>query len=255
MDSFEEQVYNAERQPFQGWDFSYLHGRYDEGKPGWDFHEIVLERSRNVMSLLDLGTGGGEFLSSLGRLPETACATEGYRPNTKVALANLRSSGVAVVETWCEDNGTEAQAGALPFRNETFDIVIDRHESYVPGEVLRVLKRRGRFITQQVGSGNNSELRLLFKSAERHTYRNLSEAKDELEAAGFVVLECGESSVKSRFLDVGALVYYLKAIPWEVPGFSVSRFGRELREAHSMILRHGSVDVTTARFYVVVSKV
>ncbi|MCB0221780.1 MAG: SAM-dependent methyltransferase, partial [Chrysiogenetes bacterium] len=25
-----------------------------------------------------------------------------------------------------------------------------------------------------------------------------------------------------RFLDVGALVYYLKAVPWLVPGFSVA---------------------------------
>lgn len=252
--TFEELVLAAEKKPFKGWDFSYLRGRYEQGRPGWDYRELVQQRLRDAASLLDLGSGGGEFLASLGRMPRTACATEGYRPNTKVAQARLRPYGVNVVETWCDDNGTEQQRGALPFVGESFDLVIDRHESYLPGEVMRVLKPGGQFVTQQVGDTNNSELRQLFQSPDRLNNWNLERATEELEAVGFRILDSGQFSFKSRFLDIGALVYYLKAIPWEVPGFSASSFERELREVHSAIARHGSFDVTTTRFYLAASK-
>jgi hypothetical protein len=43
----------------------------------------------------------------------------------------------------------------------------------------------------------------------------------KLVAAGFQVLDGQEWRGKTRYLDVGALVYDLKAIPRLVPGFSV----------------------------------
>jgi len=254
MDTFEELVSAAEREPFQGWNFAYIRGRYEQAQPSWNYHELVLERLGRATSLLDLGTGGGEFLSSLGRLPPTACATEGYPPNTKVALANLRSRGVSIVQTFCEDEWRMHRRGALPFRTESFDLVIDRHESYIPEEVLRVLKKTGQFVTQQVGERNNAELRQLFGVSERTPAWNLARATDELDATGFRVLARGESIARSRFLDVGAVVYLLKAVPWDFPDFSTSRFEKELREIHSVILQKGSFDVTTARFYLVASK-
>ncbi|WP_365845908.1 hypothetical protein [Clostridium sp.] len=38
-----------------------------------------------------------------------------------------------------------------PFEDNTFDIVINRHESYCVSEVKRILKTDGIFIAQQVG--------------------------------------------------------------------------------------------------------
>lgn len=159
MDAFERLVSEAERQPFSGWDFSYLDGRYEEGKVSWDLREIILQELKQAGSLLDLGTGGGEFLTALKPLPKTTCVTEGYPPNARISKRRLRALGVEVVQTYCEDNeGTAPQRGALPFRTETFDVVMDRHEAYIAREVHRVLKPEGVFITQQVGDGNNAEL-------------------------------------------------------------------------------------------------
>jgi hypothetical protein len=42
-----------------------------------------------------------------------------------------------------------------------------------------------------------------------------------LEAAGLEIINHQNWSGKLMFKDVGAIVYYLKAIPWLVPGFSV----------------------------------
>ncbi len=252
--SFEELVSEAELQPFSGWDFAYIGGRYVQGELHWDYRAMVLERLRKASSLLDLGTGGGEFLASLRSLPRTACVTEGYHPNARIALSNLGQLGAYVVETLCDDNGSLHQRGAIPFRDEAFDLVIDRHESYVPDEVYRVLRPAGLFLTQQVGPGNNRELRRLFRAQSHSTRWDLEAALKELGTAGFDIHGEGEASVVSRFLDIGALVYYLRAIPWEVPGFAVKRFEKELRSAHEVISREGGLDVTTERFYVLASK-
>jgi SAM-dependent methyltransferase len=187
------------------------------------------------------------------------CATEGYQPNTKVALANLRPCGASVVRTWCDDEGRKPRRGALPFRTASFDLVIDRHEPYLPEEVFRVLKKGGQFVTQQVGERNNVELRRLFGVPDRFWSDrfggwNLTRATDELLKAGFRVKEKRESIVRSRFLDVGAIVYHLRVVPWDVPDFTVSRFEKELRKAHSAIVENGSFDVTTSRFYLIATK-
>lgn len=43
-----------------------------------------------------------------------------------------------------------------------------------------------------------------------------------LEAAGMTVETVEEWEGRLAFSDVGAIVYYLKAVPWEVPGFTVN---------------------------------
>jgi len=60
--AFEELVAEAVRQPFSGWDFSYLQGRMESGDPQWDYAALVRRRLPGVRALLELGTGGGEFL-------------------------------------------------------------------------------------------------------------------------------------------------------------------------------------------------
>ena len=40
-----------------------------------------------------------------------------------------------------------------------------------------------------------------------------------LRAAGLAIVDVQDWQGSLRFLDVGALVYYLKAVPWLVPGF------------------------------------
>ena len=42
-----------------------------------------------------------------------------------------------------------------------------------------------------------------------------------LEAAGLTIVTVEEWEGRLVFADVGAIVYYLKATPWEVPGFTV----------------------------------
>jgi hypothetical protein len=42
-----------------------------------------------------------------------------------------------------------------------------------------------------------------------------------LKQAGLEIIDTQDWSGRLLFTDVGAIVYYLKAVPWLVPGFSV----------------------------------
>jgi SAM-dependent methyltransferase len=51
-----------------------------------------------------------------------------------------------------------------------------------------------------------------------------------------------------RFYDIGALLYYLKAIPWQVPKFKSENYIAELYQIHAMIQSKGYFDVQQHRF-------
>jgi hypothetical protein len=50
----------------------------------------------------------------------------------------------------------------------------------------------------------------------------------QLREAGLTILATEEWSGKLSFTDVGAIVYYLRAVPWLVPGFSVETHSKYL---------------------------
>lgn len=236
---FDSLVKEAERQPFSGWDFSYIHGRYVEPKPSWDYIEIIRENMKGVKSMLELGTGGGERFSQLKPFPPMTFATEGYHPNVALARKRLEPLGVKVVEA--------DEEGKFPFDDEQFELVVDRHTGYNPNELFRVLKHGGKFITQQVGWLNNREIREFFGTKNPGYLRFETELR-ELEGAGMRVLLTRAESHISSFHDIGALVYYLKAVPWEVPGFSIEKHESKLKRIHQIIQTKGSFDVTTQRY-------
>jgi hypothetical protein len=230
-------------QPFSGWDFSHLINRRVmlEVPDSWDYRQSVIAAVEGARALLDMDTGGGEFLAGLPQRPPQTVATEGYDPNIAVARSKLGPLGVEVVEVH--------DAAHLPFANGRFDLVINRHGAYEPSELRRVLASGGSFVTQQVGSQTNRRLHELLGDTSPAKVWNLDVAVRELQAAGFQVLERHEAFPISRFFDVGAIVYYLKAIPWEIPDFSVDRYFEQLVDIHARIQSDGYLDVAFHQFF------
>ncbi len=238
------------RHPFNGWDFSHLDGRMTSirANPTWDYTETVIGAMKQAQTLLDMHTGGGEVLAQLlARQPvQQVYATEGYAPNVVLAYQRLISSGVSV---------SAVHDGHLPFAEKMFDLVINRHGSYDPSEVLRVLKSGQMFITQQVGDQTNRLLHALLKREKvvEHPW-NLRQAVGEMEAVGGRVMESKEEYFSTRFHDVGAIVFYLKAVPWEVPDFSVEKYREELLAIHDLLQRKGYLDVPFHAFFFLTRK-
>jgi SAM-dependent methyltransferase len=190
---YERLIRQANEIPFEGWNFGIFRGRFVEAEPSWEFSELLRTHMRRSSSMLDLGTGGGEFHSSLAPLPPETVATEAYAPNVPIARRRLAPLGVRVFDT------TESGDEPLPFADGTFDLVVSRHESYAPSEVRRVLASGGTFVTQQVGGRDLEELNHVLGGAP-NTYHqwNLLAVTEELERAGFEVLDGREELLPGR---------------------------------------------------------
>jgi SAM-dependent methyltransferase len=234
--------------PFRGWDFSVLGDRIKLIPPPWSFEQLVDEEAARATSMLDMGTGGGEWLSQRQH-PARTIATEGWPPNVPIASARLRPIGVAVVpDEGALDNVEQAtgpERGRLAFRNAAFDLVVNRHEAFVATEVRRVLRAGGTFLTQQASSGTDAFHELLGLELPPDKDFHVDLAIAQLEDAGLVVEESAVGTATTVFADIGALAWYLSSVPWAVPGFSIARH----REA--LLARHGDpIPVTSERFWV-----
>lgn len=221
-----EQWKREEAQQFQGWDFSYLEGRWHEEQPPWSYEGLARDLIRGADSVLDLGTGGGEkLLEFRDVLPRNTVATEGYAPNVPVARSRLEPHGIQVVEYNIEETAR------MPFEDESCALILSRHEAFDAQEVARILRRGGRFLTQQ--HGELGGLAAEFGMSPNFPDVTLELCSQAVRDAGLVI-ERGEEWVgRSTFADVGALVYYLKAIPWEAPDdFSVERYRDVLLNLH-----------------------
>lgn len=238
---YDELVAEALAQSLQGWDFAALHGRVVEDPLPWSYERLLGARLPGAASLLDLGTGGGEFLSGLAPLPSRTAATEGYPPNLPLARRRLEPLGIEVQPVGEDD--------VLPFSDGSFTLVASRHESYDPCEVRRVLTGDGVFVTQQVGGRDLEELnQALGAPPLAYGGWDLAGATAALTAAGLTVTWSQETRVRTVFHDVGALVLFLRIVAWQVPDFDVDRYAHRLRVLHEEMERGHALMAHAHRF-------
>lgn len=233
----------------RGWDFSHIANRHTEQEDlPWDYQETILEFLESDMKLLDIDTGGGEFLLSLNHPCKNTAATENYPPNVELCRNVLTPLGI--------DFQAADGKGILPFSDSCFDMVIDRHGDFNAKEIHRVLKSGGLFITQQVGAENDRELveilcgEMPFPFPEQY----LNIAAQTFRDAGFEILKAEESFRPIKFFDVAALVWFARIISWEFPGFSVNTHLEALLKAQKLLEENGYIEGTTHRFLLVARK-
>lgn len=242
--SFQRLVGEAHEAPFEGWDFSSFGDRYQVQSPSWDYRRLVESQLRLLSpgaAVLDMGTGGGELLRTLDGLPRDTHATEGYPPNVLAARMALQPHAIEVDEVTNDAH--------LPYPDQRFDLILNRHESFDAFEVVRVLRPGGVFLSQQVGGRDLAELNQQL-AAPPHTYTDwtLEAATRQVTAAGLWVLGSGEELLEATFRDVGAIVGLLLITPWVVPGFTVDAYRPQLQRLHQH-LHHGPLTVHAHRFY------
>ncbi len=246
----QEWLKEEKKAQIQGWNFSHIYGRYEEEDDlPWDFHEIIKKYLSHDMKLLDMETGGGEFLLSLNHPKNLISAIEGYKPNVEYCRDVLLPFGIDFKEADGLDD--------LPFEDKKFDIVTNKHGDYKVTELKRVLKNGGLFLTQQVGAENDRELiELLLSEKTTCTFANqyLNIRKKELEDHNFEILESNEVYRPIKFYDVGALVWFAKIIEWEFVGFSVESCIENLYKAQAILEKKGVIEGRIHRFYIVARK-
>ena len=107
-----------------GWDFSHVDRRVVEDALPWDYREQILHYLKPEMQILDIDTGGGEFLLSLHHQYRNTSATENYPPNIELCQNTLLPLGI--------DFRSADGKGNLPFEDERFDLVLNRHGDLNP---------------------------------------------------------------------------------------------------------------------------
>lgn len=255
MSRFDDLVSEGEAVPTEGWDFSWFAGRATEQRPSWGYAKLLADRMAKAEAALDVQTGGGEVLASVPVAPPVLAATESWRPNVEIARRNLATFNCSVV-----DVGDTAD---LPFPSDHFDLVVSRHPVITRwDEVRRVLRPKGTYLSQQVGSGSVRELTDFMMGPQRdETHWSLPPlattagaspmaAAANAEAAGLDVVAVRQEALRMEFHDIAAVVHFLRKVIWIVPGFTVNEYRTRLAELHHFIERHGPFVAHSQRFLI-----
>jgi len=217
-----------------------------------DFDAFVAAEARRVESMLDVDTGGGEWLAALPERPPRTVATESWLPNLEVARERLEPLGVDVLAAEAVRDNVEQHEDEppLPCPSASFELVSARHAAYVALEIARVLTAGGVFLTQQVGGDYGGFREALGLPPRTPRLRwNLERATEQFAEAGLERVDGGEGEETTSFADVAAFAWYLRMIPWTVGGFSVERYRRELEQVHERIALDGALRVRLPAFW------
>jgi len=171
-------------------------------------------------------------------------ATEEWTVNVPVAKKRLAKLGYQVVN---------CQSVELPFKDASFDLVLNRHEDLDPGEVARVLPPERKVITQQVGRENWKELRRFFpRMADAGDHRG--RYAQGFQTARLKVVTNLEHDCKVAYGILGDFVFMLAVTPWTIPDFSLDRdidallsLDKEYRTKHGL-------ELTESRFLLIAEK-
>jgi SAM-dependent methyltransferase len=240
--TFEDLIAEGDAVPVAGWDFSWFDGRASEERPRWGYARV-----------LDIQTGGGEVLAEAVRSARTAAgadgppvlaATESWPPNLVLARRALAPLGGIVIGS--------ADEADLPFRDGSFDLVVSRHPvDVVWPEIGRVLAPGGRYFSQQIGLGSNRELTDFMMGPQPvGMSRSPQVAVAAAAVAGLEVVDVREQALRVEFLDVAAVVYFLRKVLWTVPGFTVAGYAEPLARMHEHIQATGSFVSHAQRFLI-----
>lgn len=233
-----------------GWDFSHLDGRYtEETDLPWDYRDIILHFLKPDMKILDVDTGGGEFLLTLNHPLKNVSATEAYPPNVELCRKTLLPLGI----DFREADGNDP----LPFPDSEFDLIINRHGDFNVQDIHRLLKKDGLFITEQVGAENDRELvNLLLPNENMLPFpaQYLHLVSHKFQKSGFEILDAQECFRPIKFFDVGALVWFACIIEWEFPNFSVDTCLKGLMQAQQILEADGCVQGRIHRFLLIAKK-
>ena len=232
---------------FTGWDFTYLNNRMIEEQPPWDYMALAANLMQSAHALLDMGTGGGERLLQLRPLwPKKVVATEDYSPNLALARQRLEPHGIQIYPVEL------TRTASMPFENDEFDLVINRHSGLNCHEVARILSTGGTFLTQQIHGLWAQDLLAFFGAKPQWPDSTPDMYIACLQNAGLTITQHDKWQGKLQFRDIGALVFYLHAVPWLVPDFSVEKHLETLFTLQKQ-LEHDEILTYEARKYMILA--
>ncbi len=158
-------------------------------------------------SILDIGCGTGKFLAGMKK----------YFPDAVAAGIDISREMVSIAKGRCPDCLT-ADAQALPFKGETFDLIVsnaayqwvkDLNAAF--GEAYRVLRNGGAFIFSCFGRKTLGELRECF-NIEENGFPEKDTLYRALSRGGFHNISIEADARRKYFDNLSGILYWLKNI-------------------------------------------
>ncbi|MGH9226122.1 MAG: SAM-dependent methyltransferase [Acidimicrobiales bacterium] len=257
--AFQALVAQAMAAPVVGWRFPFLEERLVREPPSWDYAGLARTLLVSAATAVDHGTGGGEVLRDLGVVPPLLVATEAFPPNVAVAAGLLGPAGACVAQVSGETHNSSGPgednahpARRLPFRDSAFDVFLCRNGAFCAAEAFRMLRPSGHLLHQSglVGPRRAGEvtLRDYFVPGAPDGWGPWP-VRDRLLDAGFVLLDYREELTRILYLDIAAVVFALRMVPWTVGEFRLDDHRSRLFELHRQIARDGPLVTASTGVY------
>jgi SAM-dependent methyltransferase len=193
-----------------GWNFSRVRARYDPIP--WNYVDIIRQYLKPQDRVLDIGTGGGEIFLSLapyfgqgiGIDQDPAMIDTAKRNQYALTLSNI---SLLVME-----------GSALGFDVDEFDVVLLRHLRVYASEIVRVLRKKGYFITQMVGQRSSLNILDAFgwtpRSFGPDWWQPVAQLADQFLLHGCRIVAQAEYNVPYWFYDLESFMFWLMSVPW-----------------------------------------
>lgn len=193
-----------------GWDFSSVH--IERSPVPWDYVDVVRKYLRPTDRVLDIGTGGGEIFLSLAPFFREGVGIDQSSSMIEAALHNQHSLSIGNASLIKMDGRD------LHFASDDFDVILLRHAHVYTGEIVRVLRPGGYFITQTVGQRSSLNLLNTFDWTPANFgpdwWQPVATLADEFRSYGCHIIAEAEYDIPYWFLDVGSFLFWLLAVPW-----------------------------------------
>lgn len=233
------------------WGAALLPGRYLAPEPSWSYAQLCRPLLREATAVLDMGTGDGAVLAGLAPLPAVTVAYEEWAPTLPAAAAALRPLGVHLVHAQgsADNTGPTEPRPRLPFASASFDLALNRHEAFDPVDLARITQPGGIFLTMQVGSDEQRSVGRLLGLPDRGGGWTAAAAVAQLHDAGWRIDLVQEEHPPTRFLDVAALIGYVRTLPWAYADLDWNEAEPRLRQLHEQAA-DGPLEAQAHRFVI-----
>jgi SAM-dependent methyltransferase len=184
---------------------------FPDGDPEDAFDEITTRHGRADATLLDVGCADGRNLLRIAPAFTKVHAIDMASEMLDSAVRHRAGSGLDHVEFELRD------ASATGYPDEAFDVVTSRRGPLFTQEYLRVLKPGGSLVHLGIGEQDVRELKEVFGRGQLHGRWDgvpvATQARAELEDAGFVTAREQNFTYEEFFLDPTELDTFLHMVP------------------------------------------
>ena len=118
----------------------------------WSYYSIVRPRLGQSENLVDMGTGGGEVLSSFASLPPVTYAVEQYEPNVAIARERLGPPGVKTGQI-DENRGVHSKIVQERPGHTSIQVTLDTYSHLAPGLQAAAARRFDTMILSESPQG------------------------------------------------------------------------------------------------------